>query len=643
MTRGWASLAAGRVMAVALIATGLCLLAAALDDGVARASLGSLSFSLDTAPPGGVVGFGAIDPGDPVVLLSALTLHVSSDLEWRLLASASPLSGSFVLEQGPRGAGTWVAIGGVPTTLRDNQVPCGLPTPADFAEDARLTAGWDLDPGVYTIIVAYEAQFTDQTPPVPVSLAINGGATYANAGTWSPATLNIEATDDSGIVDAMCFTNDDPSGPPPGWSAWQDYAATAAWNLPGPDGANTVWAKFRDRAGNESAVISDDITLDRTFPTISGVAAGNLTASTVDVTWQTADEASTSQLEYGLDSSYGQSTAVSPDLVTSHLVTVPGLAGGTNYHFRVRSSDPAGNTSLSSDHAFWTRCAAPALSATMTQQGGSGKFTIVLDWTASTGATSYRVERKASADPPESFTEVAAPVITTHSERQSGPFSFDYRVVAINALAGTESDPSNVVTAAAGPHTTPPVIDAVTASPGQASCVVTWITDEPATSAVSYRSGADPYVSTPTDSSLATEHAVTVTGLTADTVYDFYVVSTDEAGNTSQSTPQSFTTPPPSAPYPPAGLSAARRGSSKHVDLRWSQSYGATGYHLYWHAGPSAAGPWGAWQVIDIPGGGQTSYTHDQADKTAYHEYYLAAYNDLGESDPSSSVIVPPA
>ena len=61
----------------------------------------------------------------------------------------------------------------------------------------------------------------------------------------------------------MRFSNDGTT-----FSAWQPYAASAAWTLAGgKDGARTVYAQFADGAGNTSAVVSDTITLDTTAPT----------------------------------------------------------------------------------------------------------------------------------------------------------------------------------------------------------------------------------------------------------------------------------------------------------------------------------------------------------------------------------------
>jgi hypothetical protein len=89
---------------------------------------------------------------------------------------------------------------------------------------------------------------------------------------------------------------------------------------------------------------------DTTPPAISAIAATNITASGATINWTTS-EPSTSQVDYGSTSAYGQSTAFNSALVTAHSVTLSGLSASTAYHFRVRSRDATGNSASSSD---WT-------------------------------------------------------------------------------------------------------------------------------------------------------------------------------------------------------------------------------------------------------------------------------------------------
>ena len=91
---------------------------------------------------------------------------------------------------------------------------------------------------------------------------------------------------------------------------------------------------------------------DTTPPLISNVHATAITASGATITW-TTDEASDSVVEYGLTTSYGSSVSNATD-VTNHSLPLSGLTNNTLYHYRVNSTDAAGNTTTSVDHSFQT-------------------------------------------------------------------------------------------------------------------------------------------------------------------------------------------------------------------------------------------------------------------------------------------------
>jgi beta-lactamase superfamily II metal-dependent hydrolase len=93
------------------------------------------------------------------------------------------------------------------------------------------------------------------------------------------------------------------------------------------------------------------------------------------------------------------------------------------------------------------------------------------------------------------------------------------------------------------PDTTPPVISNVTAGNiGIDSAVITWTTDEPATTVLEYGLASGNYTDTLSDASLLTDHSVSLSNLTSATTYYYRVKSTDEAGNETVSTEFSFTT-----------------------------------------------------------------------------------------------------
>jgi hypothetical protein len=88
-------------------------------------------------------------------------------------------------------------------------------------------------------------------------------------------------------------------------------------------------------------------------PVISAVSASSLSQTGATITWNT-DVVATSQVEYGLTTSYGNSTTLDAALVTSHLTLLGGMQPGTPYHYRVRSKNSSGTETVSSDATFST-------------------------------------------------------------------------------------------------------------------------------------------------------------------------------------------------------------------------------------------------------------------------------------------------
>ena len=423
---------------VCLLALGLFLLLTSSFFGVAHAALGTISLTLTTydhdgLPGAGTVDFGDVYPDTPSTVSPAMVASVTSDLEWRMTAVTGAIPEGCLLEQRPQGGASWTTLSPTTAVIADAEPPA---SPDIQGYELRLTPSWDLLPGTYTLQVTYSVAFTDQTPPAG-SMTINSGLTY----TTSPVvTLNLSATDYSG-VEGMCFSNDNVT-----WSAWQTYSTTATWTLSAPDGSKTVWAKYRDRAGNESVPAPGSIIMDTTFPTISGIAVSNLTTTTANVSWQTSEPASR-QVDYGTTTSYGQFSLLGSDPLTSHLVTLGGLTPGTNYHFRVRSSDPAGNTTVSLDGTFWTRCNPPG-NLVAARRGVSAN--VDLTWTAAAGATGYRVywREQAAIGGPWSIwqtIDVAGGTTTTYRHAQLDKTHwYEYYVTALNPSG--ESVPSTTVT-----------------------------------------------------------------------------------------------------------------------------------------------------------------------------------------------------
>jgi hypothetical protein len=99
----------------------------------------------------------------------------------------------------------------------------------------------------------YTASIVLDTTRPTGTVSINDGA--ASTATRA-VTLTLSATDNSGPVSSMQFSNDGII-----WSAWENYAPAKDWTLSAALGTKRVLARFKDAAGNISAAAVDTITL----------------------------------------------------------------------------------------------------------------------------------------------------------------------------------------------------------------------------------------------------------------------------------------------------------------------------------------------------------------------------------------------
>ena len=89
---------------------------------------------------------------------------------------------------------------------------------------------------------------------------------------------------------------------------------------------------------------------------------------------------------------------------------------------------------------------------------------------------------------------------------------------------------------------TPPQISGISSQPGSTTAVITWTTNEPASTEVLYGTDQNNLNQTYNDANLTLNHQAGLSGLNTLTTYYFRVRSRDAAGNLSTSAVQSFTT-----------------------------------------------------------------------------------------------------
>lgn len=235
----------------------------------------------------------------------------------------------------------------------------------------------------------YNGSATDSTAPTVSLTAPSSGATVSGAS----VSLAASASDNASVAGVLFYVDGVVQGS-------EDTTSTygITWNSTATStGSHAAFAVARDTSNNYATSTSVAFTVDNTAPGISSIATTTAT-TTATITW-TTDEAASSLINFGLTSSYGTSTAETntSSRVTSHSVTLVGLAACTQYYYQVRSADAAGNVATSSAATLLSAgctgsasISATAIGSIATSTGGTltrGVLTLTVP-TAFTTATS---------------------------------------------------------------------------------------------------------------------------------------------------------------------------------------------------------------------------------------------------------------
>ena len=205
----------------------------------------------------------------------------------------------------------------------------------------------------------------DTTPPTG-SVTINAAANYANT---TSVTLTLSATDaPPGSVAQMQFSNDGATWLP---ATPANYATAYPWSLSTGDGTKTVYAKFKDAAGNWSQPATDTITLDTASPTGGSIVINaNAQATnnpTVTLTLSAADSLSgVSQMRFANDTCASYSA---PDPYATSKTSWALSSGDGSKTVCVQFADAAGNWSAPVSDTITLDTTPPTLSITSPLDG----------------------------------------------------------------------------------------------------------------------------------------------------------------------------------------------------------------------------------------------------------------------------------
>jgi phosphodiesterase/alkaline phosphatase D-like protein len=304
-------------------------------------------------------------------------------------------------------------------------------------------------------------------------------------------------------------------------------------NLTGLTPGTTYHYRAQSTANSHTATSADlqFTTGDHQPPKITAIVTTQVDFTTETVNW-TTDEPATSEVDYSTDTTY-TSVVSSPLFATAHSLTLSNLTSGTMYNFKVNGVDAAGNPATTGNNTFTSKAQNPPQftagpSATPTYNSAA------ITWTTSV-ASDTQVKYGPSAPNYANPTTLVSTPVTAHTVNLTGltpSTTYHYQALSrdpLTQLLATSSDLAFKTPAA--PDTAPPVLTNVNAAVTTVTASITWTSSELADSQVEYGLTTSYGTSTTLDETLATNHIVSLTGLTPNTTYYFKVKSKDAAKN----------------------------------------------------------------------------------------------------------------
>ncbi|USN53612.1 MAG: fibronectin type III domain-containing protein [Candidatus Nomurabacteria bacterium] len=295
--------------------------------------------------------------------------------------------------------------------------------------------------------------------------------------------------------------------------------------------------RSRDQDGNVAlSSITTFTTLEAPF--VSEVLVSDIRLYDAYINW-TTNKATTTSLEYGTTTGYGQTiTDTSGSLTTTHTVHLENLTDDTTYNFKPTGVDITGNNPASGNYTFTTLTFPRVENITWANQA-EGETEV--QWTTNVPTTS-QVEYYNETTPAK--TQGNTVLTTEHSVLL---FGLDDATIYQFQVRGTDqfgyeaiSDEQEFRTLE---DTTPPVVSNVqvesnTIGSGELSrvqIIVRWTTNEPTSSQVRFGEGNNLSSESDVNPELVYDHLLVVSDLEPARTYNIQAIAVDKAGNSTDS------------------------------------------------------------------------------------------------------------
>ena len=277
---------------------------------------------------------------------------------------------------------------------------------------------------------------------------------------------------------------------------------------------------------------------------ISSIQVVSASLNQATITWNTGVK-TTSSIEYGLKDTYGQ-LKEDTAMTQAHSISLSGLQSGVTYHYRVKGKDNNNNLYASADNTFIPK-SPPQVSGikidNVTEHGATIRFSTDVPTDALVNFTDPN-----SKD--NSGSQGKSDLMTSHELNLTNlapgaTFAISIKVRDQDGNETIQTGP-NLTT---GKDVTPPKIDKVLTDSAltqndTVQTIISWNTDEPATTYLRYRESlTGDEKETKISDSYTTNHVAVSTLFKPGAVYYFKVKSVDESGNEAVSQDFSLLTP----------------------------------------------------------------------------------------------------
>ncbi|MCY3833958.1 MAG: fibronectin type III domain-containing protein, partial [Chloroflexi bacterium] len=331
----------------------------------------------------------------------------------------------------------------------------------------------------------------------------------------------------------------------------------------------------------------------------TSLQTSGITHNSITLTWTKSDGATSYEIQGGTENSW-------TDVGDVATYTFSGLTANTAYVLQVRAKNSSGDSPTAQTSA--TTLPTPPAAPTGLQSSGITHNSITLNWTKSTGATSYEV----NGGKLSGWTDVGDVATYTFSGlKHQRQYTLQVRAKKSGSLSAAASLDATTNHSANAPAT-PTGLN--TSDITHNSITLNW-SDADGASAYKVRTGTSGAWTT-----LGDVTTYTFSGLTANTQYTLQVAATSLLG---ESTPAQ-TTATTFALAAPTSLQTSGITQSA-ITLTWTKSAGATAYKV-------RTGTSGAWTTL----GDVATYTFSSLTANTKYTLQVAASSSNGESAAAS-------